>query len=183
MSRIGKLPIDIPAGVSITIDNDKVMVKGAKGELSRQLTSGITAKQEGEQLIVERPSDTKEHKAKHGLYRMLLSNMIEGVSKGYEIKLELVGVGFRASNNGQLLELSLGYSHEIVFQLPPEIKVEAVQEKRKNPVVTLQSIDKQLIGHVASKIRSFRPPEPYKGKGIRYVGEYVRKKAGKSASI
>lgn len=183
MSRIGKLPIEIPSGVTVSVDKDKVTVKGTKGELTQVLSAGISAKVEENQLVVERPSDEKEHKAQHGLYRMLLSNMIVGVSQGYEIKLELVGVGYRATSTGQLLELSLGYSHEIFFQLPPEVKVEAKQEKRNNPIITLQSIDKQLIGHIASKIRSFRKPEPYKGKGIRYVGEQVRKKAGKSASV
>ena len=183
MSRIGKLPIEIPAGVTVTISPENVVtVKGPKGELSQAVEAKITVAQEESQLIITRDAEDKDTRAKHGLYRSLLSNMIEGVSNGYTKELELVGVGFRASNQGQVLEFSLGYSHNIFLQLPPQVKIETVSERNKNPLVKLESCDKQLIGQVAAKIRSFRKPEPYKGKGIRFVGEQIRRKAGKSAS-
>ncbi|HOO84416.1 MAG TPA: 50S ribosomal protein L6 [Prolixibacteraceae bacterium] len=183
MSRIGKLPIEIPGGVNISIaDDNTVTVKGPLGELSQKVDPEIDVKVEGNQVIVNRPSDSKKHRSLHGLYRSLINNMVVGVSKGFEIKLELVGVGYRAENQGQLLDLVLGYSHHIYLQLPPEVKVEAVTDKRSNPTVTLKSYDKQLLGHIAAKIRSFRMPEPYKGKGIKFNGEVIRRKAGKSAS-
>ncbi len=181
MSRIGKNPIALPQGVEVKVDGNVVTVKGKLGELTQELTSGVTVKNEDGTLTVERPSDSKEHKAKHGLYRALINNMIEGVSKGYTKELELVGVGYRASNQGQKLDLALGFSHNIVLELAPEVKVETVSEKGKNPIVKLTSHDKQLVGQVAAKIRSFRKPEPYKGKGIKFVGEILRRKAGKSA--
>ncbi|GIV34173.1 MAG: 50S ribosomal protein L6 [Chitinophagales bacterium] len=183
MSRIGKLPIKIPQGVEVKVEaGNRVVVKGPKGELSEKIHPDITVKIENGSIIVQRPTDQKRHKAMHGLYRSLINNMIIGVSKGYEKKLELVGVGYRAAAKGQNLELSVGYSHPVVVQLPKEIKVSATQEKGQNPLVTLQSIDKQLLGEVAAKIRSIRPPEPYKGKGIKYEGEYIRRKAGKTAA-
>jgi large subunit ribosomal protein L6 len=183
MSRIGKLPIEIPAGVNVNIDDNNIItVKGPLGELTQKVNPEIELEVEENQIQVKRPSDSKNHKALHGLYRSLVNNMVEGVSKGYEIKLELVGVGYRAENNGQLLDLVLGYSHHIYLQLPPEVKVEAVTDKRSNPTITLKSFDKQLLGQVAAKIRSFRKPEPYKGKGIKFDGEQLRRKAGKSAS-
>lgn len=182
MSRIGKLPIEIPAGVKITVsDSNFVTVKGPKGELSQQVDPEIALNIEGNTLTVTRPSDEKKHRAMHGPYRSLLNNMVVGVSKGYEVKLELVGVGYRAENDGQVLDLVLGYSHHTYLQLPPEVQVEAKSDKRSNPIVTLTSCDKQLIGHIAAKIRSFRRPEPYKGKGVKFVGENIRRKAGKSA--
>ncbi|MBC8005192.1 MAG: 50S ribosomal protein L6 [Verrucomicrobia bacterium] len=182
MSRIGKLPIEIPAGVKITVsDSNLVTVKGPLGELKQQVDPEITCTLEGNTLTVNRPSDEKKHRAMHGLYRSLVNNMVTGVSKGYEIKLELVGVGYRAENDGQLLDLVLGYSHHTYLFLPKEVSVEAKSDKRANPVVTLKSCDKQLIGHIAAKIRSFRKPEPYKGKGVKFVGELIRRKAGKSA--
>ena len=184
MSRIGYLPINIPEGVTIDVDdNNMVVVKGPKGELSQQVNKDIRVSIEDSQITFERPSEQKQHKAMHGLFRSLINNMVIGVSQGYEIKQELVGVGFRAEAKGQRLVMSLGYSHDIIFELPPEVKVEANTERRANPIVTLQSADKQLIGHVAAKIRSFRPPEPYKGKGIKFVGEQLRRKAGKAASV
>lgn len=183
MSRIGNLPISISNGVTVTVDKDNVVtVKGPKGELTQKVDVDITISVEDDQVVVKRPSEQKRHKAMHGLYRSLINNMVIGVSEGYTIKQELVGVGYRAESKGQVLEMSLGYSHDIHIQLPPEIKVEAVTEKRSNPVITLNSADKQLIGHIAAKIRSLRPPEPYKGKGIRFVGEHLRRKAGKTAS-
>jgi len=183
MSRIGKLPIEIPGGVTVKIDEKNlVTVKGQLGELSQKVDPEIDVQIEGTQILVNRPSDSKNHKAMHGLYRSLINNMVEGVSKGFEIKLELVGVGYRAENQGQVLQLVLGYSHHIYLQLPSEVKVEAVTDKRSNPTITLKSYDKQLLGQVAAKIRSFRMPEPYKGKGIKFVGEKLRRKAGKSAS-
>ncbi len=182
MSRIGKLPIEIPAGVNFTVsETNLVTVKGPKGELSQQVDPEIKLTVEGNTLTVNRPSDEKKHRAMHGLYRALLNNMVVGVSKGYEIKLELVGVGYRAENDGQVIDLVLGYSHHTYLQLPPEVKVEAKSDKRSNPIVTLSSCDKQLLGHIAAKIRSFRKPEPYKGKGVKFVGENIRRKAGKSA--
>lgn len=184
MSRIGNLPIEIPEGVTISVDNSNlVTVKGPLGELNQLIDPDIKVSIEGNECKLERPSDQKRHKSLHGLYRSLLNNMVIGVSKGYTIQQELVGVGYRAEAKGQLLELALGYSHDIVIELPPEVKVETKTERRSNPVITLTSIDKQLIGHVASKIRSLRPPEPYKGKGVKYVGEQLRRKAGKAASI
>ena len=183
MSRIGKLPIDIPAGVTVSVSNDNVVtVKGPKGELVQSVNPDIKISVDGNVLTVTRPTDEKGHRSLHGLYRSLLSNMIVGVSEGYRKELELVGVGYRVSNNGQIMELSLGYTHPIIMQLPVEIKLETKSEKNKNPLILLESCDKQLIGQVCAKIRSFRKPEPYKGKGIRFVGEQVRRKSGKSAS-
>ena len=184
MSRIGNLPIEIPQGVSINIDeNNLVTVKGPQGELTQLVNTDIKVSVDETRVNLSRPSESKEHKSMHGLYRSLINNMIIGVSQGYEIKQELVGVGYRAEVKGQRLEMSLGYSHDIILELPPEIKVEANTERRSNPIITLRSVDKQLIGHVAAKIRSFRPPEPYKGKGIKFVGEQLRRKAGKAASV
>ena len=185
MSRIGILPIDIPAGVTIEVSEDNLItVKGPKGELKQQVDKNITLKVEENQLTVSRSTEEKDHKAKHGLYRSLVSNMVLGVSVGYTIQQELVGVGYRAEvKDGNRLELSLGYSHDIYIQMPDEVKVEAITERRQNPIITLTSIDKQLIGEVAAKIRSLRPPEPYKGKGIKFVGEQLRRKAGKAASV
>ncbi len=180
MSRIGKSPIVIPDGVTVDIKDGGITVKGKLGELT-QAIDGITIKQEEGNLVLERPSESKEHKAKHGLYRALINNMVEGVSKGFTKELELVGVGYRASNQGQKLDLALGFSHNIVMNLAPEVKVETISEKGKNPIVKLTSYDKQLVGQVAAKIRSFRKPEPYKGKGVKFVGEVIRRKAGKSA--
>jgi len=183
MSRIGKLPIAIPAGVNVTVSSENVVtVKGPKGELTQTINAEMTVKVEDNNVIVGRPSEQKNHKAMHGLYRSLINNMVIGVSEGYEIKQELVGVGYRATNEGQLLELAVGFSHPIIFELPKEVKVDAVTDKRANPIITLTSCDKQLIGQVAAKIRSFRKPEPYKGKGIKFVGEQLRRKAGKSAN-
>ncbi len=181
MSRIGKAIIEIPANVTITEKEGLVTVKGPKGELTQQISEGITLKQEDGILTIERPSDSKQHKALHGLYRALINNMVQGTSEGFTKKLELVGVGYRASNQGNRLDLALGFSHGIVLDLPKEISVETLSEKGKNPIITLSSHDKQLLGMVAAKIRSFRKPEPYKGKGVRFVGEIVRRKAGKSA--
>ena len=181
MSRIGKNPVAIAEGVTVTFVENVVTVKGKLGELSQELKDGITVKEEEGSLIVERPSDSKPDRAKHGLYRSLLNNMIEGVSKGWTKELELVGVGYRASNQGQKLDLALGFSHNIVIDLAPEVKVETISEKGKNPIVKLTSFDKQLVGQVAAKIRGFRRPEPYKGKGVKFVGEVLRRKAGKSA--
>ncbi|MBS9768131.1 MAG: 50S ribosomal protein L6 [Flavobacteriaceae bacterium] len=183
MSRIGNAPIDIPQGVTVTVDKNIVTVKGPKGELKQELSEGMKVSQEDGVLTIERPSESKDDRAKHGLYRSLINNMVEGVSNGFVIKQELVGVGFRATSNGQILELSVGYSHPIHIELAKEIKVTAETEKRGNPIITLESCDKQLLGQVAAKIRSFRAPEPYKGKGIKFVGEELRKKAGKSASV
>jgi large subunit ribosomal protein L6 len=183
MSRIGKLPIEIPEGVTIDIANDNtVTVKGPQGELAQKVDPDIKLDIKEGILEVARPTDQKRHKALHGLYRSLLYNMVEGVSKGFTIEQEVVGVGYKAEAKGQILELSLGYSHDIHFKLPKEVKVEAKTERRSNPIITLKSADKQLIGQVAAKIRSLRPPEPYKGKGIKFVGEQLRRKAGKSAA-
>lgn len=182
MSRIGKLPINIPAGVTITVGSDNlVTVKGPKGELSQEVNPDIKISVEDGILSVARPSDEKDHRSLHGLYRSLINNMIVGVSEGYHKELELVGVGYRASNNGQLLELSLGYTHNIYLMLPAEVKLETKSERNKNPLILLDSCDKQLIGQICAKIRSFRKPEPYKGKGIRFVGEIIRRKSGKTA--
>jgi large subunit ribosomal protein L6 len=182
MSRIGKLPIAIPAGVEVNISGTTVSVKGKLGSLSETIDSDIIVKIEDGVINVTRPTDQKRHRALHGLYRALIFNMVKGVSEGYKTEQELVGVGYRASNKGQLLELSLGYSHNVVFELPDEIKITTASEKGKNPTVVLESSDKQLIGMVAAKIRSLRKPEPYKGKGIKFAGEILRRKAGKSAS-
>ncbi|WP_299523992.1 50S ribosomal protein L6 [uncultured Lutibacter sp.] len=181
MSRIGNNPITLPAGITFDIKENVITVKGKLGELSQEIKDDITVKVEEGKIIVERPSDSKSHKAKHGLYRALLNNMIVGVSEGWTKELELVGVGYRASNQGQVLDLALGFSHNIVLDIAPEVIVEAISEKGKNPRVKLTSFDKQLVGAVAAKIRSFRPPEPYKGKGVKFVGEILRRKAGKSA--
>ena len=182
MSRIGNAIIAIPAGVDVKVNGNVVTVKGAKGELSEEILGNIEVKIEGSTLTVVRGDELKETKSKHGLYRSLISNMIEGISKGYKLDLELVGVGYRASTQGQNLELTLGFSHNIIFQLPTEIKVVTTAERGKNPTIALECHDKQLIGAVAAKIRSFRKPEPYKGKGIRFKGEQIRRKAGKSAA-
>ena len=181
MSRIGKAIIEIPAGVTITEKDGLVTVKGPKGELTQQLNEGITLRQEDGVLTLDRASESKQHKALHGLYRALINNMVQGTATGWTKQLELVGVGYRASNTGNKLELALGFSHGIVLDLPKEVTVETLSEKGKNPIITLTSYDKQLLGMVAAKIRSFRKPEPYKGKGVRFVGEIVRRKAGKSA--
>lgn len=184
MSRIGKLPVNLPSGVTLTVSDDNVVsVKGPLGTLSQKVDSDIKVEVENNEIVLSRPNDEKRVKSLHGLYRSLIDNMVAGVSKGYRKDLELVGVGYRAEAKGQTLELSLGYSHDIVMELPQEIKVETKTEKRSNPVIMLSSIDKQLIGHVAAKIRSLRPPEPYKGKGIKFVGEQLRRKAGKSAGV
>lgn len=181
MSRIGKLPIEIPAGVTVTLQNDVVTVKGPKGELSQYVDPLIKVEVEGAVCHVTRPDDEKESRAKHGLYRALIHNMVYGVSEGYKKTLELVGVGYRVESQGQILNFSLGYSHPIYLELPKEIKVETKSERNQNPLIMLESADKQLLGQVCAKIRSFRKPEPYKGKGIRFQGEVVRRKAGKSA--
>ena len=181
MSRIGKLPVNIPAGVTISVNNGVVTVKGPKGELKQEINPNITVEIEGNVCNVTRPNDEKENRAMHGLYRALINNMVIGVSEGYKKTLELVGVGYRASNNGQVLELSLGYTHAIYLGLAPEIKVQTVSERNQNPLIVLESCDKQLLGQVCAKIRSLRKPEPYKGKGIKFVGEVIRRKSGKSA--
>jgi len=180
MSRIGKSPVTIPEGVTIDINDTVIIVKGKLGELTQDF-SGVTVKEEEGNVLVERLSDSKDDRSKHGLYRSLINNMVEGVSKGWSKELELVGVGYRASNQGQKLDLAIGFSHNIVLNVAPEVKVETISEKGKNPIVKLTSHDKQLVGQVAAKIRGFRKPEPYKGKGIRFVGEIIRRKAGKSA--
>ena len=183
MSRIGKLPINIPAGVEVNINNDNlVVIKGKLGELQQQVNEEIKVSVQNNEIILERPSDSKPHKSLHGLYRSLLNNMVIGVSEGYKIQQELVGVGYKADAKGQLLELTLGFSHLIYLELPNEVKVTTKTERRSNSIITLESIDKQLVGQVAAKIRSFRKPEPYKGKGIRFVGEELRRKAGKAAA-
>ena len=182
MSRIGNLPVSIPQGVSVSVDGNVITVKGAKGELTQNFDLAIGIKVEEDKVVLTRSSEIKDHKAKHGLYRSLISNMIEGVSNGYKKTLELVGVGFRATIKGQNLELSLGYSHGIMFVLPKEVSCTAVSERGKAPVVTFESHDKQLIGSIAAKLRSLRKPEPYKGKGIRFQGEHIRRKAGKTAA-
>jgi large subunit ribosomal protein L6 len=184
MSRIGKLPVNLPSGVTISVDDANVVsVKGPLGTLSQKVDGDIRVVVENNEIILSRPNDEKRLKSLHGLYRALIDNMVVGVSKGYRKDLELVGVGYRAEANGQRLEMSLGYSHDIVMEMPKEVRVETKTEKRSNPVITLSSIDKQLIGHIAAKIRSLRPPEPYKGKGIKFVGEQLRRKAGKSAGV
>jgi large subunit ribosomal protein L6 len=182
MSRIGRKAITIPEGVTITVGKDNmVTVKGKKGELKQLIDRDITVEVKDGQVSFVRPTDQIRHRALHGLYRALVANMVKGVTDGFERKLELIGVGFKASNQGNLLDLSIGYSHNIIFEIPKELKLATQQEKGQNPIITLEGIDKQLIGQVAAKLRSLRKPEPYKGKGIRYVGEVVRKKAGKAA--
>ena len=182
MSRIGKLPVSIPAGVTVVVDSDNVVkVKGPKGELFQKVDPSITVKVEDGHVVLTRSNDEKQERAFHGLYRALVHNMVVGVSEGYKKELELVGVGYRASNKGNILELSLGYTHLILLQLPSEIKLETKSERNKNPLIILESCDKQLLGLVCAKIRSFRMPEPYKGKGIKFVGEEIRRKSGKSA--
>lgn len=180
MSRIGKNPISIPAGVTVEVSDTVITVKGKLGQLTQDYAD-VTVKVEEGQVTVERPSDSKDHRAKHGLYRSLINNMVIGVSEGFTKELELVGVGYRASNQGQKLDLALGFSHNIVLEVAPEVKLETISEKGKNPIVKLTSFDKQLVGQIAAKIRGFRKPEPYKGKGVKFVGEVLRRKAGKSA--
>lgn len=182
MSRIGKNPVTITKGVNVSVGPDNVItVKGPKGELKQAIDRDIKVEVKNDKVEFVRPTDQIRHKALHGLYRSLVNNMVQGVTAGYVKKLELVGVGFKASNQGNLLDLSLGYSHNIVFEIPKELKVGTAQEKGKNPIITLESIDKQLLGQVAAKIRSLRKPEPYKGKGVKFEGEVLRRKAGKSA--
>lgn len=184
MSRIGKLPVNLPKDVTVSVsDTNLVSVKGPLGELTQAVDKDLKVEVVGNEVILSRPSESKNHKSLHGLYRALIHNMVVGVSEGYKKELELVGVGYRAEAKGQNLEMSLGFSHEVILQLPDEVKVETKTERRANPIITLTCIDKQLIGHVAAKIRSLRPPEPYKGKGIKFVGEQLRRKAGKSASV
>jgi large subunit ribosomal protein L6 len=183
MSRVGNAPIALPSAVTFKVeDGNVVVVKGPKGELKQALDADITVEESDGQLLVKRPTDQKRHRAMHGLYRALVQNMVVGVSEGYKKQLELVGVGYRANATGQVLELQIGYSHPVYMALPPEVKVAAETVKGKNPIVTLESHDKQLVGQVAAKIRSLRKPEPYKGKGIKYVGEHIRRKAGKTAA-
>lgn len=182
MSRIGKQPVIIPGGVTVTVGKDNVItVKGPKGELKESIDRDITVEVKGNEIVLTRPTDQIRHRAMHGLYRALLANLVKGVTDGFERKLELIGVGFKAANTGNVLDLALGYSHNIIFEVPKELSVATQQEKGQNPIITLQGTDKQLIGQVAAKLRSLRKPEPYKGKGVRYVGEVVRKKAGKAA--
>ena len=182
MSRIGKKAISIPEGVTVSVGKDNVLtVKGKKGELKQTIDRDITVEVKDGQVSFNRPTDQIRHRALHGLYRALVANMVKGVTDRYERKLELIGVGFKASNQGNLLDLAIGFSHNIIFEVPKELKVATQQEKGQNPIITLEGIDKQLIGQVAAKLRSLRKPEPYKGKGVRYVGEVVRKKAGKTA--
>lgn len=183
MSRIGKLPINLPAGVQVDVSPENlVTVKGKLGELKQKVHPDIKLQIEGDQITLVRPDDAKNHKSMHGLYRSLIANMVTGVSEGFKISQELVGVGYKAEANGQVLQLTLGYSHYIILELPPEVKVETVTERGKNPIINLASFDRQLLGQVAAKIRSFRKPEPYKGKGVRFVGEEVRRKSGKAAA-
>ncbi len=180
MSRIGKNPVTIPAGVTVDVANGIITVKGKNGQLTQEY-SDVTVTVEGDQVQVDRSSDLKDQRAKHGLYRSLINNMVIGVSEGFTKELELVGVGYRASNQGQKLDLALGYSHNIVLDVAQEVKLETISEKGKNPIIKLTSFDKQLLGQIAAKIRGFRKPEPYKGKGVKFVGEVLRRKAGKSA--
>jgi len=183
MSRIGKNPVDLPSGVTVTVSKGNlVTVKGPKGELTQQVDPDMNVEVKDSEIQVTRPSDSKRHRSFHGLYRSLIANMIEGVTNGYAHNLEVIGVGYRAENKGNLLILTLGYSHPIYFMVPAEVSVETVSAKGKNPMILLKSTDKQLIGQVAAKIRSLRKPEPYKGKGIRFEGENVRRKAGKTAA-
>jgi large subunit ribosomal protein L6 len=184
MSRIGKLPVNLPKGVTVEIsDTNLVSVKGPLGVLTQAVDNELKVEVVGNEVILSRPSETKTHKSLHGLYRALIHNMVVGVSEGYKKELEMVGVGYRAEAKGQNLEMSLGFSHEVILELPKEVKVETKTERRANPIITLTCIDKQLMGHIVAKIRSLRPPEPYKGKGIKFVGEQLRRKAGKSASV
>lgn len=183
MSRIGKLPINIPQGVEIKVDkNNLVSVKGKLGKLEQKVHPDIKVEVKEDKIILTRPSDSKQHKSMHGLYRSLINNMVKGVSEGFKIVLEFNGVGYKVAANGQILDMSLGFSHDILMELPPEVTAEVKQEKRKNAFLTLKSVDKQLLGQVAAKIRSFRLPEPYKGKGILFEGEQIRRKEGKKAS-
>ena len=182
MSRIGNAPIKISNGVEVKVENNKVSVKGPKGELFQEIDNCISIDIQGDTITLSRETDSPEHRAKHGLYRSLINNMIIGVFEGFKRELEIVGVGYRAKANGQTLELSLGHSHPFIFELPQEIKASAATEKGKAPIVTLESHDKQLVGQVAAKIRSLRKPEPYKGKGVRFLGEEIRRKAGKTAA-
>jgi large subunit ribosomal protein L6 len=182
MSRIGNKPVQLASGITVTVSNENVItVKGPKGELKQAVDRDIKVEVKDGSVEFTRPTDQIRHRALHGLYRSLLANMVKGVAEGYKKQLELIGVGFKASNQGNLLDLALGYSHNIIFEIPKELKVATAQEKGENPKITLEGIDKQLIGQVAAKIRGLRKPEPYKGKGVRYVGEIVRKKAGKAA--
>lgn len=182
MSRIGKKPVEIPSGVTITVDkNNEVTVKGPKGELKQKIDRDIIVDIRDKDIEFKRPTDQIRHRAMHGLYRSLISNMVKGVTEGFKKELELVGVGYKAANTGNLLDLALGYSHNIIFEIPKELKIATAQEKGKNPIITLESVDKQLLGAVSAKIRSLRKPEPYKGKGVKFVGEVLRRKAGKSA--
>jgi large subunit ribosomal protein L6 len=182
MSRIGKKPVDVPSGVTITVGKDNIItVKGPKGELKQDIDRDIVVEIKDNTVLFSRPTDQIRHRAMHGLYRSLISNMVKGVTEGFKKELELVGVGYKAANQGNILDLSLGYSHNILFEIPKELKVATAQEKGKNPIISLESIDKQLLGQVCAKIRSLRKPEPYKGKGVKFVGEVLRRKAGKSA--
>src|SRR5688572_22628094 len=182
MSRIGKKPVEVPSGVTITVNNENVItVKGPKGELKQAIDRDIKAEVKENQVEFVRPTDQIRHRGMHGLYRSLISNIVKGVTEGYSKKLELVGVGYKAANQGNLLDLSLGYSHNIIFEIPKELKVTTAQEKGQNPNITLEGIDKQLLGQVAAKIRGLRKPEPYKGKGVKYKDEVIRRKAGKAA--
>ncbi len=183
MSRIGKLPIELPAGVTVDIKDNIVTVKGPKGELKQEVKSDkVAVAVEGSQVVVTRANDERPTRAQHGLYRALIHNMVVGVSEGFKKEMEIVGVGYRATSKGQVLELALGYSHAIYLKMPPEVKVNAVSERNKNPLITLESADKQLLGQICAKIRTFRKPEPYKGKGIKFVGEIIRRKSGKTAA-
>lgn len=182
MSRIGKLPIAIPAGVTIDVKDNVITVKGPKGELKQAVNPNIKVEVEDGNINVSRPDDNRESRAQHGLYRALINNMVTGVSTGFKKELEIVGVGYRATSKGQVLELALGYSHAIYLKMPPEVSVNAVTERNKNPLITLESCDKQLLGQICAKIRSFRKPEPYKGKGVKFVGEVIRRKSGKTAA-
>ncbi len=182
MSRIGKLPIALPAGVTVDVKDNVVTVKGPKGELKQTINPNIAVAVEDGHVHVTRPNDERQTRAQHGLYRALINNMVVGVSEGFKKEMEVVGVGYRATSKGQVLELALGFSHAIYLKMPPEVKVNAVSERNKNPLITLESADKQLLGQICAKIRSFRKPEPYKGKGIKFVGEIIRRKSGKTAA-
>jgi large subunit ribosomal protein L6 len=182
MSRIGKQPVNVPAGVTVTVGNDNVVtVKGTKGELKQAVDRDIKVEVKDGHVVFSRPTDQIRHRAMHGLYRALVNNMVKGVTEGYKKQMELVGVGYKASNQGNVLDLALGYSHNIIFEIPKELKVSTAQEKGQNPTITLEGVDRQLLGAVAAKIRSLRKPEPYKGKGVKFVGEVLRRKAGKAA--
>ncbi len=182
MSRIGKLPIAIPAGVTIDMKDNVITVKGPKGELKQAVNPNIKVEIKDGNITVTRPDDNRESRAQHGLYRALINNMVTGVSTGFKKELEIVGVGYKAESKGQVLQLTLGYSHAIYLKMPPEVSVNAVTERNKNPLITLESCDKQLLGQICAKIRSFRKPEPYKGKGVKFVGEVIRRKSGKTAA-